>query len=41
MEKIKMRREGHEPESVWFKNSWHDWLRYAILHTEWSTYRES
>lgn len=35
MEKLGMRREGHERESVWFKGRWHDWLRYAILRDEW------
>lgn len=35
MEKIGMRREGHEREAVWFKGEWHDWLRYALLDYEW------
>jgi len=35
MEKIGMRREGHEREAKWFKGRWHDWLRYAILDHEW------
>jgi RimJ/RimL family protein N-acetyltransferase len=35
MEKIGMRREGHEREAVWFKGKWHDWLRYALLDYEW------
>ena len=35
MEKIGMRREGHEREAKWFKGRWHDWLRYAILNHEW------
>ena len=35
MEKIGMRREGHEREAAFFKGRWHDWLRYAILDHEW------
>jgi len=35
MEKIGMRREGHEHEAVWLKGKWHDWLRYALLDYEW------
>ena len=35
MEKLGLRREGHEREAAWFKGRWHDWLRYAILDWEW------
>lgn len=35
MEKIGMRREGHERDAAWFKGRWHDWLRYAMLDREW------
>lgn len=35
MEKIGMRREGHEREVEFWKSRWHDWLRYAILAHEW------
>ena len=35
MEKVGMRREGHEREAKWFKGRWHDWLKYAILDHEW------
>lgn len=36
MEKVGMRKEGHEREAIWFKGRWHDWLRYAILEREWT-----
>ena len=35
MEKIGMRREGHEQEAALFKGCWHDTLRYAVLGREW------
>jgi RimJ/RimL family protein N-acetyltransferase len=35
MEKLGMRREGHEVEAAYFKGKWHDWFRYAILDREW------
>lgn len=35
MEKIGMRREGHEREAIFFKGEWRDWLRYALLDHEW------
>jgi len=35
MEKIGMRREGHEREAAFFKGRWHEWLRYALLEHEW------
>ena len=35
MEKIGMRREGHERE-VWFRDHWRDWVRYAMLDREWT-----
>ena len=40
MEKIGMRREAQEREAVWFKDRWHDWLRYAILDHEWKRQAE-
>jgi ribosomal-protein-alanine N-acetyltransferase len=40
MEKIGMRREGHEREAAWFKEAWHDWLRYALLDHEWRAITE-
>ena len=40
MEKIGMRREGHEREAAWFKDCWHDTLRYAVLDHEWQAARE-
>jgi [ribosomal protein S5]-alanine N-acetyltransferase len=35
MEKIGMRREGHEREAVFIKGEWRDWFQYAILDWEW------
>lgn len=35
MEKLGMRREGHEREADWVKGRWHDRLRYAVLAREW------
>lgn len=40
MERIGMRREGHEREASWFKGRWHDRLRYAVLAHEWQAARE-
>ena len=40
LEKLGMRREGHEREADWFKGRWHDRLRYAILEREWQAARE-
>jgi RimJ/RimL family protein N-acetyltransferase len=34
MEKIGMRREGHEREAVFIKGEWRDWFQYAILDWE-------
>lgn len=35
MEKVGMRREGHQRESCWMKGRWVDFLQYAILEREW------
>ena len=40
VEKVGMRREGHEWEAAWFKGCWHARLRYAILEHEWRAARE-
>ena len=37
MEKIGMRREGHEREAALIKGEWRDWYQYAILDREWRT----
>ena len=41
MEKVGMRREGHEREADWFKGRWHDRLRYAILEHEWQARQDT
>ena len=35
LERMKMRKEAHFIESVWFKNHWLDDIIYAILASEW------
>ncbi len=35
LEKLGMRREAHEREKEWIKDSWHDRLIYAMLDHEW------
>ena len=35
MERVGMRREGHQVESFWSKDEWTDELLYAILAREW------
>ena len=36
MERVGMRREGHQVESYWSKGEWTDDLLYAILAHEWN-----
>jgi ribosomal-protein-alanine N-acetyltransferase len=40
MEKAGMRREGHEREAAFFKEAWHDWVRYALLDHEWQQHNK-
>ncbi|MGZ6317652.1 MAG: GNAT family N-acetyltransferase, partial [Anaerolineales bacterium] len=35
LERIRMRREGHFIENIWFKGAWSDEYSYAILDKEW------
>jgi len=36
LERLKLRREGHYLENVWFKGGWGSEYSYAILETEWA-----
>jgi len=35
MESLKMRKEGHFIQDIWFKGKWGDEFQYAILKEEW------
>ena len=35
LERVGMRREGHFPENIWFKERWADEYLYAVLRHEW------
>ena len=35
LERLRMRREGHYIENIWFKGAWGDEFLYAILESEW------
>lgn len=37
MERMRMRKEAHFVESIWFNNRWSDDIVYAILAREWIT----
>lgn len=37
LERMKMRKEAHFIESIWFKDRWLDDIVYAILAREWKT----
>ncbi len=37
MERMRMRKEAHFIESIWFNNRWSDDILYAILDREWKT----
>jgi RimJ/RimL family protein N-acetyltransferase len=37
MERMRMRKEAHFVESLWFNNRWSDDIVYAILAREWKT----
>jgi RimJ/RimL family protein N-acetyltransferase len=37
MERMRMRKEAHFIESIWFNNRWSDDIVYAILAREWKT----
>ncbi len=36
LERVRMRREGHFIQNIWFKGSWGDEYLYALLAQEWS-----
>jgi RimJ/RimL family protein N-acetyltransferase len=35
LERVRMRREGHFIQNIWFKGSWGDEYLYALLDREW------
>ena len=39
LERLKMRREGHYLENIWFKGGWGSEYCYAILENEWPVSR--
>lgn len=39
LEKLKMRREGHFRERVYFKGQWHDHYHYGLLAREWRAHQ--